>query len=76
MKYYIFFRYAMACSGDADIIKTYIDRTIDSSLVRKQDQRETLSYIGDHESNKYLVFDYVADNYEKITTAYVNYLLL
>lgn len=66
-------RYAMACAQDSDVIDSYLERVINSSLVRKQDQESTLYYIGQQESNKYLVFDYVASNYEKITHAVGEY---
>jgi aminopeptidase N len=68
-------RYAMSCSRDSAIINTYIDRALDTSLIRKQDQEYTLYYIGSQEFNKYLVFDYVINNYEKITSAVGVYIL-
>ena len=57
----------MACARDTTIITNYLDRVLNNTLVRTQDQGWTLSYIGQQESNKYLVFDYVLNNYDKIT---------
>jgi len=68
-------RYAMACARDPSIISSYLDRAINSSLVRRQDQESTLYYIGQQEANKYLVFDYVANNYEKVTNAISEYVV-
>jgi len=62
-------RYGMSCSRDAWIINRYIDRASDNTLVRYQDQSGTFSYIGRHEANKYIVWAYATNNYEKLYAA-------
>jgi len=59
-------RYGMSCSRDAWIINRYIDYASDNTLVRYQDQYSTFSYIGRHESNKYVVWAYATNNYDKL----------
>ena len=62
----------MSCSRDAWIINRYIDRASDNTLVRYQDQYRTFSYIGEHEANKYIVWAYATNNYEKLYAAWVD----
>ena len=59
----------MSCSRETWIINRYIDRVIDNNLVNYEYQWDTLAYIGYHEANKYIVFAYATNNYEKIFNA-------
>ena len=61
-------RYGLSCTKDPSLIHRYIDYTLDTSLVRKQDQTQTLSYISGHESSKYIAWSYVINNWEKLVT--------
>ena len=56
----------MSCSRNEWIIKRYIERVLNTSLVRKQDQERTLGYIGQQESNKYIAYTFATNNYEEI----------
>ena len=60
------FRYGMSCTKDPSLINRYIDYTLDTSFVRKQDQTETLAYIGSHENSKYVAWSYVINNWDKL----------
>jgi len=63
-------RYGMSCSNDAWIINRYIGYILDNSVIRKQDQSATFSYIGEHEVNKYLVWGYAVNNWDQFSDTY------
>lgn len=67
----------MSCSEEPWIINRYIERVMNSDYVRFQDQSATLSYIGRHESSKYLAWAFAVNNYDRFTDALViqNFLL-
>lgn len=62
-------RYGMSCSRLPWVITRYIDYTLDRSLIRLQDLSSTLGYIGRHEANKYVVWAYVLNNWDRLTEA-------
>jgi len=65
-------RYGMSCSEEPWIINRYIERVMNSDYVRFQDQSATLSYIGRHESSKYLAWAFAVNNYDRFTDAVGN----
>jgi aminopeptidase N len=63
-------RYGMSCSNDAWVINRYIDYVLDPTVIRKQDQSATFGFIGEHETNKYLVWAYAVNNWDKFADTY------
>merc|ERR550534_3278660 len=59
-------RYGMACSKDPWIINRYLDRCLDSTIIRLQDRSSTLSYIGQVPYNKYVAWSWATNNWEHI----------
>jgi len=59
-------RYGLACSKDAWIINRYLDRTLDTNIIRIQDRSSTLRYIGQIAYNKYTTWSWAATNWDKI----------
>jgi len=62
-------RYGMSCSEEPWIINRYIERVMNKNYVRLQDQSSTLSYIGRHESSKYIAWAFAVNNYDRLTNA-------
>ena len=65
------FRYGLACSKEAWIINRYLDRTLNTEIIRIQDRSSTLSYIGQIAYNKYITWSWAVTNWDKIMDRYL-----
>ncbi|XP_019636319.1 PREDICTED: aminopeptidase N-like [Branchiostoma belcheri] len=55
---------ALSCSQDADILKTHLEQSLDSKLIRKQKSAEVVENVALNREGKYLAWEFFVGNWE------------
>ncbi|XP_066264500.1 aminopeptidase N-like [Branchiostoma lanceolatum] len=54
----------LACAQDTDMLKTYLEHSKDSKLIRKQYAKHVIKYIGMKKAGKSLAWEFFVDNWD------------